>query len=84
MKGHMCRPDIVVLEGGYPMNLKKNVGDKEKMIRMIAGAVLVVLFLIIGSGIRWLFLLLGLIGLATGFLGSCPIYTLLGKNTRDS
>ncbi len=66
------------------MNLKKNVGEKEKKIRMVAGAVLVILFLIVGGGIRWLFLLLGLIGLATGFLGSCPVYTLLGKNTRDT
>ncbi len=80
----MSRSGTVVQEGGFPMNLKKNVGEKEKMIRMIAGAVLVVLFLIIGGGIRWLFLLLGLAGLATGFLGSCPVYTLLGKNTRDS
>ena len=62
----------------------KNVGDKEKMIRIIAGAVLLLLFLIIGSGIRWLFALLGVVALATGILGFCPIYKLLGMNTKEN
>jgi len=57
---------------------KKNVGSVERAIRVIVG--LVVLSLIFW-GPHSLWGLLGIIPLATGFIGWCPPYALLGIST---
>jgi hypothetical protein len=61
--------------------MEKNVGGMDKNIRMGAGAVLLLLsiFGIVHPG--WLFGIIGVVLLATGFLGVCPAYMLLGMNT---
>lgn len=64
---------------GIQMDMPKNVGPTDKSIRIGAGAVLLLFGLFKGG---WLFTLIGIILLATGFLGTCPAYTLLGKNTN--
>ena len=64
------------------MNMKQNVGSKDKMIRIIAGVILLLVLLFVQSGIRWIGLL-GIVLLATAFLGSCPIYSVLGMNTKE-
>ena len=58
--------------------LKKNVGSVERAIRVIVG--LVVLSLTFW-GPHSLWGLLGIIPLATGFIGWCPPYALLGIST---
>jgi uncharacterized membrane protein len=67
------------------MFMKKNVGKKDKMIRLLAAtliAVAVILELIpepfnyVGFGISLILLL-------TSTLNFCPLYTLLGKNTCE-
>lgn len=50
----------------------------ERVLRVIVG--LVVLSLVV-VGPRSLWGLLGVIPLATGLLGSCPVYTLFGLST---
>ncbi|MDP1615488.1 MAG: DUF2892 domain-containing protein, partial [Methylococcales bacterium] len=55
-----------------------NVGEKEKKYRMYAGAALIVIS-IFTSYI--LLLLVGLVLVATGFSGWCPVYSGLNKNT---
>lgn len=61
--------------------MEKNVGGMDKNIRMGAGAVLLLLsvFGIVHPG--WLFGIIGLVLLATGFLGVCPAYLPFGINT---
>lgn len=61
------------------MDMPKNVGTKDKNIRIGAGAVLLLFGLLKGG---WLFVLLGIVLLATGFMGTCPAYTLIGMNTN--
>ena len=61
------------------MDFPKNVGPKDKNIRVGAGVVLLLFGLLKGG---WFFTLIGIVLLATGFLGTCPAYTLLGKNTN--
>ena len=56
--------------------MEKNMGSKERGMRLGAGAVLVLLGLFM---IKWL-LLLGLILLATGYFSFCPAWKVLGKN----
>jgi hypothetical protein len=58
--------------------MKKNVGSIERAIRIIAGiAILSLAF--VGPQSPWAYL--GIIPLATGLMGWCPPYALLGIST---
>ena len=58
--------------------MKKNVGSVERVIRIIAGiAILSLAF--VGPQSPWAYL--GIIPLATGLMGWCPAYALLGIST---
>ncbi|MEH6836199.1 MULTISPECIES: YgaP family membrane protein [Falsihalocynthiibacter] len=60
------------------MELTKNVGSTDRMIRLAVGAILVVLTLMGTIGVwGWL----GLILIGTAFLNFCPLYRILGKST---
>ncbi len=58
--------------------MKANVGGIDKILRIIAGLVLIVLA-VMGIGAPWTWI--GVVPLATGLMGWCPAYTLLGLNT---
>lgn len=64
------------------MEMKQNVGSTDKMIRIVAGVILLLVLVFVQDGWRWIGLL-GIVLLATAFLGTCPIYTLLGMNTKE-
>ena len=55
--------------------MKKNVGNVERVIRIIAGAALLSLAFV-GPQSAWAYL--GIVPLATGLIGWCPPYALLG------
>jgi hypothetical protein len=57
--------------------MKCNVGKIERSLRIIAGTALAVWALMGGPMWAWI----GLVPLATGIIGFCPAYTLLGVNT---
>jgi hypothetical protein len=58
--------------------MKQNVGNVERLIRIVVGLVVVSL-VFIGPQSPWGWL--GLVPLATGLIGWCPPYSLLGINT---
>lgn len=58
--------------------LKTNEGSTDRTMRVILGVVLVSL-VFVGPQTPWGWL--GLIPIATGLSGWCPLYTLLGINT---
>ncbi len=58
--------------------LAKNVGGLDKILRIVAG--LVVLALGAFGPLGW-WGLVGLVPLLTGLLGTCPLYSMLGFNT---
>lgn len=60
--------------------MEKNVGGMDKNIRMGAGAVLLVLGLLVTKS--WLLTIIGVVLLVTGFLNFCPAYKLIGMNTN--
>ena len=61
--------------------MKKNIGGTERIIRIVAGlGILSLVF--IGPETKWGYL--GLIPLATGLIGWCPPYQLLGISTCKS
>lgn len=55
-----------------------NVGSLDRILRIIAGIVLLSLVFI---GPQMLWGLIGIVPLATGLFGTCPVYSLLGLNT---
>lgn len=61
------------------MNLfQRNEGNVDRTVRVVAGLALLSLVFV---GPQSLWGLLGLIPLATGLMGSCPAYSLLGIST---
>ena len=59
--------------------MKKNIGDIERVIRVVAGLGIVSLYFV-GPQTPWA--LLGIVPVLTGLTGWCPPYYLLGINTR--
>lgn len=57
-----------------------NVGGLDKVIRIIAGIGLISLFFVLKGDARWLGLI-GVVPLATGLVGYCPLYSVLGFST---
>ena len=58
--------------------MTRNVGDIDKGLRIVAGLVLLALGWF--GPLGW-WGLIGLVPLATGLIGICPVYSLLGMNT---
>ena len=57
---------------------KTNEGTLDRALRVIAGVVLISL-VFVGPQTPWGWL--GIVPLATGLIGSCPLYSLLGITT---
>ena len=58
---------------------RQNVGKLDRVIRVIVGALLVGnVFVGLQTVIGWV----GLILIVTGLFGTCPVYSLLGINTK--
>jgi len=58
--------------------MQTNVGGIDKILRIVAGLILIALG-IMGIGAPWTFI--GVVPLATGLMGWCPAYKLIGVNT---
>ncbi len=58
--------------------LKRNEGTIDRALRIILGIVLLSL-VFVGPQTAWGWV--GIIPLATGLIGSCPLYSILGLNT---
>jgi hypothetical protein len=57
----------------------RNTGKADRIIRVIVGALLVGnVFIGLQTVVGWI----GLILIVTGLFGTCPVYSLLGINTR--
>ena len=63
--------------------LKKNVGNIDRILRALIGiAALAAFFMASTTGLlHWVYLLVGVIGLGTAAMSSCPIYTIFGMRT---
>lgn len=61
--------------------MKSNVGTVDRVVRIVAGLVLLSLVVILEGNARW-WGLVGLLPLATGLAGWCAMYTSFGFDTR--
>ena len=57
--------------------MKANVGGFDRVFRIFAGLALLAMVFVLEGGLRWLGLV-GIVPLATGLAGFCPLYALLG------
>jgi len=57
--------------------MKSNVGGIDRILRIVVGLALVAWALMGGPVWAWI----GAVPLATGLVGFCPVYPLLGMNT---
>ena len=58
--------------------MRKNIGNIERVLRVVAGLFILALTI---TGPQSLWGLLGIVPLATGIIGWCPPYALLGIST---
>ena len=60
-----------------------NVGTADRIIRVVIGVAMLLIFLLYPDlpGWRWL-LLIGIVPLVTGAAGICPLYRALGISTN--
>lgn len=58
--------------------MKTNVGGIDRILRIVVGLVLIGLTL---AGVIGVWGWIGVVPLATGFLRSCPLYSIVGINT---
>jgi 1,4-dihydroxy-2-naphthoate octaprenyltransferase len=66
------------------MNIgEKNVGTIDRIVRLVIGIAFLAGFALnmVAAPLSWLVLLVGLIALVTGIIGTCPAYSLMGINT---
>jgi len=61
--------------------MKHNVGQLDKMIRIVLGIAVVSLFFILDGGLKWISLL-GIVFILTGVINFCPLYLPFGISTR--
>ena len=62
--------------------MTNNIGSIDRVIRIIAGLVLLSLIVLMPEAPwRWVGLI-GIVPLATAIIGWCPAYSLIGMNTR--
>jgi hypothetical protein len=61
--------------------LKTNEGTIDRALRIVAGLVLLSLFVLYPDASWRYWTLLGIVPLATGLIGSCPLYSVLGIST---
>lgn len=63
--------------GGESM---KNVGNLDRIIRLILGVVLLSMFFILEGGLRWISVF-GITLIATAIIRTCPLYLPFGLST---
>jgi len=66
---------------------EKNVGAGERILRFVVGLIIIFMALLKGPFIpTWAFFILLILGVAlvlTGFIGLCPIYSIMGWSTIE-
>lgn len=65
--------------------MKKNMGNIDRIVRVIAAIVFSVLYFTgtVTGTVGLVLVILGAVFLATSFISFCPLYTLVGVNTCE-
>ncbi|MDK3016408.1 YgaP family membrane protein [Pseudodonghicola flavimaris] len=61
-----------------------NLGNIDRIGRILLGAAMLIAYTVFsGTSYGWIFLL-GLLPMASGLLGTCPIYSMLNVSTNEA
>lgn len=60
---------------------KTNVGGIDRILRILAGLMLLAMFFLFPDASWRYFTLIGIVPLLTGLLSTCPLYSILGLST---
>jgi hypothetical protein len=63
--------------------MNANVGSTDRIVRIVAGVLVLSLFFVLDGDARWVGLA-GIVLIGTALVRWCPVYTLLGLNTQGS
>lgn len=63
--------------------MKKNVGNTDRIIRVVAGLAILSLLFWVEGNLRYLGFI-GIIPLVTGLLGYCPLYSIFNFSTNKT
>ncbi len=65
--------------------MTKNIGQTDKIIRIVLGLGLAALdfFEVVKGPFSWILSVVAVVLIATALINFCPLYTLLGKNTCE-
>lgn len=65
-------------------NLPQNIGDMDRIIRLVGGIILVLLgvFVPMALAAAVVLIVIGLYFVVTGFIRSCPLYSALKMSTK--
>jgi uncharacterized membrane protein len=68
------------------MNIKKNVGNTDRIVRLVLAVVLAALYFTgtVSGTLGIVFLVLAVVFVLTAAFSICPIYLLVGLSTRSS
>lgn len=62
--------------------MKKNIGNADRIIRIIIGLLILSLFIFLEGNAKY-FGLIGLIPLVTAFVRFCPLYKIVGIDSSE-
>ena len=64
--------------------MKKNMGTVDKTIRVFAAAIVALLYFtgVISGTLAIILMIIALVFIATSLISFCPLYSILGINTR--
>ena len=63
--------------------MNRNMGNADRVIRLVVGIALLSLFFVLHGNARWLGLI-GVVLIGTASMSFCPLYRLLGLSTTGS
>ncbi len=64
--------------------MKHNIGQTDRMLRVSAGVLMIGAGVFLPGTVGTALILIGLVPLATGLVGNCPIYGICNINTHHT
>ncbi len=65
--------------------MKSNMGSTDRIIRLIVSVLVLILFMtdVISGTLGWVLIAIAAIFTLTSMINFCPLYTILGVNTKN-
>jgi hypothetical protein len=79
----LINADPIINSSKVRIQMKKNVGVFDRIVRVIVGVMLIG-YAVLSTNVPYSYFgWVGLIAIATAFIGYCPLYSVLGVSTNE-